>query len=133
MTKVKKTVLVYLMIIRKQMFIFSSDNKFLNQKFIVTKEKIKELSLALDKANKIISTSENASHLKIAQSYCGMLYARYPFASVIYRILLEKINNSLYVTMEDGTVVSNPKFNNEEINSIFLSEDEMNNLITTQS
>ena len=135
MMKVKRTVLVYMVMIRKRMFVFSSSNKFLDSKFEITDKNINSVSIAQDKAIEIIKSCKTADQLLVAQKYVGLLYARHPFASVIYRILLKKINNFLLnpMTLEDGTIITNPLFSEDDINRIYLSQDQINGLITDYS
>jgi len=131
MTKVKRSILVYMLMIRKRMFVFSNSNMFLDKKFEVTEEQIRKVAIAQDKAEKILETCETVEQLLTLQRYCGMLYARYPFASIIYRILLIKINDFVVKPMTvDGVTFSNPRFSEDDVNKLYLNQEEVNKLIT---
>lgn len=116
--------------IRKRLYVFSNSNNFLDKKFEVTEEQIRKAGMAQDKAEKILEGCETADQLMVLQRYCGMLYARHPFASIIYRILLIKINDLITKPMiVDGETIPNPRFSEDDVNRLYLNQEEVNKLI----
>ena len=84
---------IYLLQIKKRLFVISNDHRNLTSKFEVTDDKIRSLSYAELKSIKIIQSCIYSEQLDAARNYVDLLYQMYPFSTIINRLRILDIDD----------------------------------------
>lgn len=93
MKKMNRRLFIYLLQIKKRLFVISNDHRNLTSKFEVTDDKIRSLSYAELKAIKIIQSCIYSEQLDVARNYVDLLYQMYPFSTIINRLRILDIDD----------------------------------------
>jgi hypothetical protein len=93
MSKVTMNVMIYLLSIRNHIFMFPNRNDFYHDKFELTEKSVRDVTKADEKARHYITSCNYQEQLDNAESYCRLLFERFPFAILINQIHLLMIND----------------------------------------
>ena len=114
-------VMIYLLSIKKRLFVFSDKNEFFHNKFEITPEMVRTIRVVSKKAEAVISSCKYQEQLEGAESYSKLLYERYPFA-----VLINQINLSMIDDLRHG----NPFFGVTKLPSMIIDTNDYNDYTT---
>lgn len=93
---------------------FSSKNDFFDKRFELTDKNIREVRIADEKARQCILKCKYQEQLDNAETYCDLLYARFPFAVLI---------NQIHKVMVNDLRMGNKTYSIEPLPSMYIDND----------